>query len=60
MNLVDFFKVVIVPPVFFFVLNLKFKVQNNYNNKFLLRQVKALILRLVLLFIHVQIECSIF
>lgn len=59
MNLVDFFKVVIVPSVFF-VLNLKFKVQNNYNNKFLLRQVKALILRLVLLFIHVQIECSIF
>lgn len=51
--LVDLLKIVIVRSIF--GLNLKFKVENN-NNIFLLRRVKALILRLVLLFIHVQIE----
>lgn len=51
--LVDLLKIVIVRPIV--GLNLKFKVENN-NNIFLLRRVKALILRLVLLFIHVQIE----
>lgn len=53
--LVDLLKIVIVRSIF--GLNLKFKVENN-NNIFLLRRVKALILRLVLLFIHVQIEYS--
>lgn len=55
--LVDLLKIVIVRSIF--GLNLKFKVENN-NNIFLLRRVKALILRLVLLFIHVQIEYSFF
>lgn len=55
--LVDLLKIVIVRPIV--GLNLKFKVENN-NNIFLLRRVKALILRLVLLFIHVQIEYSFF
>lgn len=53
--LVHLLKIVIVRSIF--GLNLKFKVENN-NNIFLLRRVKALILRLVLLFIHVQIEYS--
>lgn len=55
--LVDLLKIVIVRPIV--GLNLKFKVENN-NNIFLLRRVKSLILRLVLLFIHVQIEYSFF
>lgn len=55
--LVHLLKIVIVRSIF--GLNLKFKVENN-NNIFLLRRVKALILRLVLLFIHVQIEYSFF
>lgn len=55
--LVDLLKIVIVRSIF--GLNLKFKVEN-INNIFLLRRVKALILRLVLLFIHVQIEYSFF
>lgn len=55
--LVDLLKIVIVRSIF--GLNLEFKVENN-NNIFLLRRVKALILRLVLLFIHVQIEYSLF
>lgn len=55
--LVDLLKIVIVWSIF--GLNLKFKVENN-NNIFLLRRVKSLILRLVLLFIHVQIEYSFF
>lgn len=55
--LVDLLKIVIVRPIV--GLNLKFKVENN-NNIFLLKRVKALILRLVLLFIHVQIEYSFF
>lgn len=55
--LVDLLKIVFVRSIF--GLNLKFKVENN-NNIFLLRRVKALILRLVLLFIHVQIEYSFF
>lgn len=55
--LVDLLKIVIVRSIF--GLNLEFKVENN-NNIFLLRRVKALILRLVLLFIHVQIEYSFF
>lgn len=55
--LVDLLIIVIVRSIF--GLNLKFKVENN-NNIFLLRRVKALILRLVLLFIHVQIEYSFF
>lgn len=55
--LVDLIKIVIVRSIF--GLNLKFKVENN-NNIFLLKRVKALILRLVLLFIHVQIEYSFF
>lgn len=55
--LVDLLKIVIVRSIF--GLYLKFKVENN-NNIFLLRRVKALILRLVLLFIHVQIEYSFF
>lgn len=53
--LVHLLKIVIVRSIF--GLNLKFKVENN-NNIFLLRRVKALILRLVLLLIHVQIEYS--
>lgn len=55
--LIDLLKIVIVRSIF--GLNLKFKVEN-INNIFLLRRVKALILRLVLLFIHVQIEYSFF
>lgn len=55
--LVDLLKIVIVRSIF--GLNLEFKVENN-NSIFLLRRVKALILRLVLLFIHVQIEYSFF
>lgn len=55
--LVDLLKIVVVRSIF--GLNLKFKVENN-NNIFLLKRVKALILRLVLLFIHVQIEYSFF